>query len=678
MGDWTAAPDLNSLDRNGQTVHVEPKIMQVLVTLARHPHQVCAKEYIFQRVWPGAFVSDEVLTRSVSELRRVFEDSPQKPTYIQTIPKGGYRLIASVVPLAEDHGGPVPAGWREPKKWVFITTVATILTVLVYVFRPALSPPRIGGYTQITHDGQQKSFQGQLTSNLLTDGPRIYVQENIDGHFVVAQVLAMGGETVPISTGLPNVVLENISADKSELLVGSFMTGGEAEQTQWAFPITGGAPRRLGTAGDATRTPNGDLLFSHQNELQVLARDANTPRNFASVPGLPYSFRWSPDGRVLRFTMVELGRGPALWEISSNGANLHRLLQGWHEPALVSQGNWTPDGKYFVFQVFVNGRLDIWAMREKRDWLHRVSRQPVQLTSGPLNFHSPQPSTDGKKIFVVGEQARAELERYDEKSRQFVPYLGGISASGVTFSPDGQWVAYVSYPDDQIWRSRANGSEKLQLTSVPDIAASPRWSPDGKEIVFLTFGHGQPHISVIPREGGYPRVVYATRNALDRPSWMPSGKAIIFGEWTASDEVIKILDLKTLSVKSLPDSKGLWFPLVSSDGRFLAANTANSLKPKLFDFTTQKWSELAQLAAGLIEWSRDNRYVYFDTGLSKDPAFYRIRIADRKLERIVTLKNFRRVVSGEVSWSGLSPEGAPLLMRDSGTQEVYALDFQAP
>jgi Tol biopolymer transport system component len=317
--------------------------------------------------------------------------------------------------------------------------------------------------------------------------------------------------------------------------------------------------------------------------------------------------------------------------------------------------------------------------REKGDWLHRVSHQPVQLTSGPLNFHSPQPSADGKKIFVVGEQVRAELERYDEKSRQFVAYLGGISAGDVSFSPDGQWVAYVSYPDNQIWRSRANGSEKLQLTSVPDIAASPRWSPDGEEIVFLTFGHGQPHISVIPREGGYPRVVYATRNALDRPSWMPNGKAIIFGEWAAtSDEVTKILDLKTLSVKSLPDSKGLWFPLVSSNGRYLAATAAGSLKPMLFDFTTQKWSALAQMSAGHLEWSADNRYLYFDTGLSKDPAFYRLRIADRKLERIVNLKDFRRVVSGEVSWSGVTPEGAPLLMRDSGTQEVYALEFQGP
>jgi len=83
-----------------------------------------------------------------------------------------------------------------------------------------------------------------------------------------------------------------------------------------------------------------------------------------------------------------------------------------------------------LFQAERNGRSDIWAIREKGDALHKVNRQPVALTAGPLSFYSPQPSVDGKKIFAVGEQQRSELVRYDAKSGQFVPHLGGISASG--------------------------------------------------------------------------------------------------------------------------------------------------------------------------------------------------------------------------------------------------------
>jgi hypothetical protein len=70
--------------------------------------------------------------------------------------------------------------------------------------------------------------------------------------------------------------------------------------------------------------------------------------------------------------------------------------------------------------------------------------------------------------------------------------------------------------------------------------------------------------------------------------------------------------------------------------------------------------------------------VYFDSGTSKDLAIHRVRIADGKIERIVSLANFRRVVQPWVSWMGLTPDGSPLLMRDIGSQELYALDFEAP
>ena len=98
----------------------------------------------------------------------------------------------------------------------------------------------------------------------------------------------------------------------------------------------------------------------------------------------------------------------------------------------------------------------------------------------------------------------------------------------------------------------------------------------------------------------------------------------------------------------------------------------------LFDFGKQRWSELVKASIGYKQWSQDSKYVYFDTGYGDDPAFFRVRVADRKLERMVSLKNLRRVVAPFVSWSGLTPDGSPLLMRDTGTQEVYALDFEEP
>ena len=116
----------------------------------------------------------------------------------------------------------------------------------------------------------------------------------------------------------------------------------------------------------------------------------------------------------------------------------------------------------------------------------------------------------------------------------------------------------------------------------------------------------------------------------------------------------------------------------SPDGRYMVAATVDGKKLKLYEFATENWSDLAIRDIGFPQWSADSNYVYFDTGTSKELAVYRVRISDRKLERVADLRNFRRAVDPWVSWMGLTPDGSPLLMRDIGSQEVYALDLEEP
>ena len=91
-------PSLNSVTGPAGTTRLEPKVMQVLVCLVAHAGEVVAKEHVMRTVWADTFVTDDVLTRSISELRRVFGDDAKDPRFIETIPKSGYRLIA---PLTE-------------------------------------------------------------------------------------------------------------------------------------------------------------------------------------------------------------------------------------------------------------------------------------------------------------------------------------------------------------------------------------------------------------------------------------------------------------------------------------------------------------------------------------------------------------------------------------------------
>jgi hypothetical protein len=141
---------------------------------------------------------------------------------------------------------------------------------------------------------------------------------------------------------------------------------------------------------------------------------------------------------------------------------------------------------------------------------------------------------------------------------------------------------------------------------------------------------------------------------------------------------LRSLDLKTMKLTTLPNSQDRIGAALSPDGRYVAATDMGSQKPFIFEVSTQKWTEVAKASVNAIRWSGDSKALYFDTESAAEPAIYRLRMSDHKLETVASLKSLRRVILPFQSWLGLTPDGSPLVMRDTGTQEVYALDFQGP
>ena len=228
--------------------------------------------------------------------------------------------------------------------------------------------------------------------------------------------------------------------------------------------MLGGTPRRLGNLDGhcGAWSPDGTkIAYCNGNDVFVANKDGGESRRLLTTAGTPSYLRWSPDGSVLRFTVNDPRTNVrSIWQASADGSNLHALLPGWNNSPNECCGSWTPDGKYFVFQATGDGAENLWAIRERGNFMSSQSA-PMQLTTGPMNVGTPVPSRDGKKLFVQGWQPRGELVRYDSRSSQFVPYLGGISAMGLDFSQDGQWMAYNDATDGTLRRSKVDGARNF-------------------------------------------------------------------------------------------------------------------------------------------------------------------------------------------------------------------------
>jgi serine/threonine protein kinase/Tol biopolymer transport system component len=559
------------------------------------------------------------------------------------------------------------------KKWVVAVGGLSLLFIalVIYVQSRPLPVPTVSGYVAITHDGNPKDLVG-------TDGARLYFGGYTSEGPVIAQVSASGGEVAHVQVPAPTMHLLAVSPDGASLLVADEVGQTAFRGPLWGVPVLGGSARKLGeTAGQAAAwSPDGRMIaYSDGKDLFTAKSDGAESHKVISLPDLVFEPAWSPDGNVIRFRVGGFNTAQgSLWQVSVDGTNLRPLLPGWRTPPVECCGKWTTDGKYFVFGSGGN----VWALAEKGNWFGKSSAQPVQLTSGPMSFFSPLPSKDGKKLFVVGALARGELSRYDAKSAEFLPFLSGISADSVSFSKDGQWVAYVSFPEGTLWKSKLDGSQRIQLSYPPLTAVLPSWSPDGKQLVFYGFlPGGDARLYTVSTDGGTPteQIPEDSEKKLD-PDWSADGTKIVFGNGpTNSSSSIRILDLNAHQLSTLPGSTGLYAPRWSPNGRYIAAMTFNSRSLMLFDFETQKWEEIAKITLGFLNWSKSGEYVYF-LHEENQPSVMRVRIRDRKQERVADLKTFRQTGYWGV-WLGMAPDDSPLLLRDTGTQEIYALDWQA-
>ena len=687
------------LRKHGVGLKLQGQPIQVLEILLEKPGQLVTRDEIRQRLWTSdTFVDfDHSLNSAVKKLRQTLGDEADTPRYIETLPKRGYRFIGEIEreePKEESLGPSAAAAVAtQPNErpqtvterrllrwaWIAAVTAAALLAVAAYWFAAPPRQPRIVGSHALTLTGNPK-WEYPFSRPLIDRGSLYFHEERPSGG-IDLQVPVAGGEVseVPAINGR----LRDISRDGSRLL--SVLYDPKRRQDDvWTQSLSGGLPRLIVKDVSEECPPiwsaDGRSIFFMRNGCTELFRanaEGTAVERLATGPTL-WSAHLSPDGTRIRFTDGS-SFANALWEIDADGRNLHPLLNG---RKAVFGGSWSPDGKYYFFSSCAAESCCLWAASEARHWWRKNTTPSQQLTFGPLTIGAPAISNDGKQLYAVGRESRGELSVYDGKSGKFVPYLGGIFAGFVDFSRDGQWIAYVSYPEGVLWRSRIDGSEKRQLTSLPVLPATPRWSPDGKRIIFADVSNGDrsqmtgesPHrIYVVSADGGEPELLLAGR--FEDPTWSPDGSSIAYSVRSSSipstGVEVRILDLQAQKSRRVPGSQGMWSSRWSPDGQYLVAlMDYPSTKLMIFSFASNTWQELAS-GTGFAwpSWSRDSKMVYAQDGDS----LVRIAIADHRKEQIIS---FQGLANSAWFGIGLTPDGRPIMTRNTTIQEIYAFDLE--
>ncbi|WP_158821583.1 winged helix-turn-helix domain-containing protein [Granulicella sp. S156] len=716
----------------GFRIKLQGQPFKVLTALIERPGQVVSREELQLRLWGKDTVVDfdHSLGTAINKIREALGDSAENPRFIETLARRGYRFIAPVgylpaegVPAQQSATDParsasewnttLPAGdvsplndatlatagvqskpdstssgitqrvqtsVARPYRWA-IATIGLVSMAAVGYFvgssRSTTAPPHI---TQITHDGHLAPSVNTIENHMAsaTDGVRLFAPTLENGHAGLAVVSLSGGSVAPMSipSEVASPALGDISPDGSRLLLRDHLSP-ESEQPLWVVPTIGGSPLRVGNtlAHDATWMPDGkEILYANGNDLYLTG---NKPELYASLPGRAFWLRWEPNGKLLRFSMIDpIAHTLSLWQLSASDRKPVPVLAGFTNPSSECCGIWTNSGRSFVFQSSHGGNTDLWKLSGES------TKNPVRLTDGPLEFQSPVAAPNSSRVFFLGVDARSELERVTPNG-ELVPEKGFLSSAfRIDYTRDGKWVAWTD-SGGQLWRASADGTEKLQLTPDTLDVFLAQWSPDGSRLALMAREPGKAwQIYRVGANGNdLTPLLKESRNAAD-PSWSPDGLSLVFGRINDAmgkenaARTLHILHLPTNQVEQVPASDGLFSPRWSPDGRYIAALTLDQRQVRLYDVANHTWKALSVPSGADPVWSSDSRSLYVHGSLDPAQPIYRVSIPEGHVQEVVRLADSRENDAVDYVFGGLTQDNTPLIRARIFAGNFYSLDVK--
>ena len=619
VGEWLAEPMANRLTSGDTVRRLEPKVMEVLACMAARPGETVTKEAFMAEVWTGTIVTDDVLARCISELRKALGDKARNPTYVETLRKRGYALIAPVVhdvdpdAPAEEPAATAPSGdgaasppglaLRRPVTptrvrpatalgWgLLLAVVVGVGATLAYragqdgvrplAARPVTSYPGDERDPALSPDGARIAFAWDGGDEGAADGERqfdLYVQPS------------EGGAPVRLTSHPADERSPAWSPDGERLAFVRCGLGGDCG----VFVVDAG-----GGAGQALPIPEGlaiqNLVWSPDGE--TLAFSARRGRQGAyslhllplgegrvqrlTAPASTYPGdldpAFSPDGQRLAFVRTALDGRQDVAIATVRGGRVRRLAR---EQRGITGLDWTADGQEVIYAATRDGAAGLW-----RVGLDGTAPRWVALGSGEVA--SPSVTATGGLAFAR-QQVRSQIVEVgpDGDARPLLPSTQDDRQPAVT--PSGDRIAFVSTRSGshEVWTARPDGSAARRLTQIDGARVSgPKWSPDGRSLVVTARSQGNADVFLVLPDG---RTRALTSDPADdvAPAWSADGESVYFASnrgdrWqiyrvpTAGGEPAPVTVRGGVAAAATPDggllvirpdSRGVWALAPGDDG----------------------------------------------------------------------------------------------------------------
>ena len=604
------------LRKSGVKIKLQGQPLEVLAMLLERPGQVVTREELQQKLWAGdTFVDFEHgLNKAISRVREALADEADNPRFIETLPRRGYRFIATVEGVASGTR-------REPRirrtaLRYSILLVATLVLAgaaffITYGKLHSLGQPRQRPLTRITFDSGL-----QFGATWSPDSRFIAYSSDRAGKFDVWVQQVSGGDPVQITKGAGHNWQPDWSPDGKYIAYRS--EGGEGGL--FIIPALGGAglERKIASSGFYPRwSPDGSQIlfqtnqFSGANRFDVVSLDGSQPREvlteFVAKLAFPAtkSAAWHPDGK--RISVWVLGRGPVptFWTVPVAGGEgvrseidpqILRQLGG------VSAGrndevnrdfkfSWMPSGKAIVFERTFRGVRNLWKMTVDPETLRALAIE--RLTTGSGLDTELALSADGKRLAFTAEsdQVQAWLFPFDA-TRGRVTGTGravtspGMEAWDTSLSRDGKKLAFTPLRAGkwELWEKSLVDGREAPVAADDYYRRRPQWSPDGTRLVYGRLKSGTSE---------YQLFVWSAESRDEEPLTAPSALAIGVYDWSPDGKQLLILQetsdthrlqISLLSAVPIPDSEPivrkiaddpayfLWQPHFSPDGRWIVFN----------------------------------------------------------------------------------------------------------